>query len=689
MVSFVPSFGLLELLKYGPFFKKNCYFEKIWKNNKKQSLFLFSRSSWSISFITSWYLKHKNTNRLKIWVPSYFCNQALIPVRNLNVDIAFYPITRNMIPNWQWCDDKVKADETNIFILVHYFGVENEIRKTRKFCNKKNALFIEDAAHVFIPTGQIGRFSDFTLYSLYKFLPISDGAVLTTNIKNSDIINQLEKQHLLLCRTKENGHKWFLKSIIKKITPSFILSNYYRNKTRSHSDNEGQTEFKQKPGISSFSENYIKNLTLNDINKMKQMRCKNYELIKFFLDSYNFNNQYNSTPGEYAIFSTFSDADKILTFLSNRFLPCSTWPDLAPEVVNDSKIFENANIFRQSAIIFPIYPMINLKTFVKGFRKDIYKNDNITIHRDCCSKLEWTALLSKSSQSNLLQTWEYGEAKKIEGWTVERIIFKKNEDTVAYVQVLGKKIPFIKKKVYRINRGPLFIDEYKKDLATIQQVWAKLKTLYGFAKLKPLLIAPELQNKSSNKHILRSNNYFHRIKHYYLSSWVCLTKSEDQLRSNLVSKWRNMLNVAEKSGLVLSVTNERSQLSWLMDKYQKLMETKSFQGTPINIINSLYDNEEGRNNFLVLIAKKSEIPVAAILMSLHGNSATYLVGWNSDEGRPLKANNFLLWNALLELKGRGTHWLDLGGMDEKNLPQITLFKKGINGAEYNLIGEWV
>lgn len=46
-----------------------------------------------------------------------------------------------------------------------------------------------------------------------------------------------------------------------------------------------------------------------------------------------------------------------------------------------------------------------------------------------------------------------------------------------------------------------------------------------------------------------------------------------------------------------------------------------------------------------------------ICVALHGNSATYLIGWNGDVGRKLKANQFLLWNSIVILKK-----MDLGGL---------------------------
>src|ERR1039457_4092334 len=42
-----------------------------------------------------------------------------------------------------------------------------------------------------------------------------------------------------------------------------------------------------------------------------------------------------------------------------------------------------------------------------------------------------------------------------------------------------------------------------------------------------------------------------------------------------------------------------------------------------------------------------------------------LAGWNGPEGRTLKANQYLHWQAIAHLKQRGLRWFDLGGFNEE------------------------
>jgi lipid II:glycine glycyltransferase (peptidoglycan interpeptide bridge formation enzyme) len=65
-----------------------------------------------------------------------------------------------------------------------------------------------------------------------------------------------------------------------------------------------------------------------------------------------------------------------------------------------------------------------------------------------------------------------------------------------------------------------------------------------------------------------------------------------------------------------------------------------------------------------------------------------LAGWNGPEGRTLKANQYLLWQAIAHLKQRGLRWFDLGGFNEERNPGIAAFRLGLHGERYESVGEF-
>jgi lipid II:glycine glycyltransferase (peptidoglycan interpeptide bridge formation enzyme) len=54
----------------------------------------------------------------------------------------------------------------------------------------------------------------------------------------------------------------------------------------------------------------------------------------------------------------------------------------------------------------------------------------------------------------------------------------------------------------------------------------------------------------------------------------------------------------------------------------------------------------------------------------------------------MQANSVLLWQAILHARNEGCKWFDAGGLGEATPPGIAVFKRGLNGEPYKLIGEW-
>ena len=89
------------------------------------------------------------------------------------------------------------------------------------------------------------------------------------------------------------------------------------------------------------------------------------------------------------------------------------------------------------------------------------------------------------------------------------------------------------------------------------------------------------------------------------------------------------------------------------------------------------------------VAESDDSTLAFIMVALHGTSATYYIGWNSEKGYQLNLNKLLLWEAIRDLKKRGFRWFDLGGIDFVHTQGIAEFKMGTGCEYYELSGEFV
>lgn len=302
----------------------------------------------------------------------------------------------------------------------------------------------------------------------------------------------------------------------------------------------------------------------------------------------------------------------------------------------------------------------------------------LLVQWDMTARDEWETLFAAAGRSTLVQSWAYGEAKRAaEGWRPHRAVVSWAGQPVALAQVLEKRLAGLV-RVGRLNRGPVWLRAMTEaDKLVVIEALAKR---WRWFNLGALSLAPELPEGSVVPGFRR------RGGPPWCSAWLDLSQPPEALRKQLDGKWRNMLNASEKASLLVEASPDF--LGWMLSRYCELLEDKGFGATPPALVEALAAQAYRPDDMLVLKASSGHDPVAGILLARHGDAATYLIGWNGDAGRKLKANNRLLWEAVVELPRRGVRWLDLGGIDDKLTPGIATFKRGMNGEEYRLAGEF-
>jgi len=110
--------------------------------------------------------------RWRLWLPEYFCDEALAPARRLGIPLRFYPVRDDLGPRFP-----ADLDGPGALVLVHYFGFPNILEEARAACRRAGLSLIEDAAHVLAPRGGIGS-EPWVVYSPRKLLAVPSGGLL-------------------------------------------------------------------------------------------------------------------------------------------------------------------------------------------------------------------------------------------------------------------------------------------------------------------------------------------------------------------------------------------------------------------------------------------------------------------------------------------------------------------------------
>ena len=303
--------------------------------------------------------------------------------------------------------------------------------------------------------------------------------------------------------------------------------------------------------------------------------------------------------------------------------------------------------------------------------------------RPCDTAAEWDRLLRLVEHPHLVQSWAYGEAKRGEGWVPRRLVIERSGQPAAIAQVLDKRVLGLRGGS-RVSRGPMLIEGPGAHQLTA--VYRALRTGVRARPGGPLLIAPALAEVNASHRVMRSAGFRRRRPRGWSSSRVDLQRPAEELRSNLAEKWRGALRASERKGLSFVVGRAADDIEWIIARHKENMQVKGFQSPSTRFLRALSHHAEG--DFIVCRVRVEDRAVAGLGAVLFGNTAEYYVGWFSDEGRKLRAGNFLLWNLMLEMQRRGMRFLDLGGYSATQECGYDAFKGGIRGTDYQLAGEW-
>ncbi|MDB2676339.1 peptidoglycan bridge formation glycyltransferase FemA/FemB family protein [Amylibacter sp.] len=309
---------------------------------------------------------------------------------------------------------------------------------------------------------------------------------------------------------------------------------------------------------------------------------------------------------------------------------------------------------------------------------------------------EWEVYWGKITFSNLLQSWEYGQAKSSsQGWVPLRYAIENIDgEVVAIAQILTKTLPFFG-GVARLNRGPLLFTEF--DDPEYENYLEVLQSILELKQKKRwwlFFIAPEIARNIVDKSKLDALGLRLRNTSRWGSSVVNLKCNLDDIVKNLNGKWRNLLRKAQKSDLeVRKIVMSDPEFERAMYMYKKMQKEKNFSGTPVDLLRNLGTCKGSVWDFNIYIGEldfpSGKEIVGMVITVRHNKTSTYLVGCSSHEGRKLSVNYILLFQAISDAKKFGCLNFDLGGLNENTPKGVAHFKRGISGKEYELLGELI
>ena len=312
------------------------------------------------------------------------------------------------------------------------------------------------------------------------------------------------------------------------------------------------------------------------------------------------------------------------------------------------------------------------------------------------SKSEWGEYWLNCSNQNLLQSWEYGEAKEqSDGWVPQRlVVFNEIAKPIALVQVLTRSLPILG-GIARINRGPLLLNDNVNDDEQL-----KIDTLHlliSEARRQRwwiVQIAPEICDSEYARLGLQALGFRKQANPAWGSSLIDLSLSIDELYSRLNRRWKRALLKAPKLGVIVKKSElTDARLAHVLKSYGDLQKRNKFVGINSKLIKEMSKKKSVDWEFNLFVA---ELVCEGALNDEVGYRVTvrsgctvldFMVSTN-EKGHQADANSALYWHAIVHAKESGCRWFDVGGLSEATPKGIADFKQGLNGAPYQLVGEW-
>ncbi|MEM1396369.1 MAG: peptidoglycan bridge formation glycyltransferase FemA/FemB family protein [Pseudomonadota bacterium] len=279
------------------------------------------------------------------------------------------------------------------------------------------------------------------------------------------------------------------------------------------------------------------------------------------------------------------------------------------------------------------------------------------------------------------QSFEMGEAIKSVGGGVKRASLFAGDTLIGVAQVISHRI-IGRLTVDHVMRGPVWNGSGIPNAVKSKAIDAMHQSIPAKGLHAFLVSTGDATDDGVTE------RGFKRVFSGYHTAYLDLTLPEETLFANLNGKWRNRLRAAQADVItILEMGRSSSRYAWLLEKDAQLMQRLRHQSSNTVLIPAFH-KIAGKKSVLALEAKAGEERIAGMLFLVHGQDATYQIGWSSDRGKSMNAHNLLIWQAVTTLKKRGVRTLDLGGIDTEHHPGIARFKLGLGGTVVSLSGSW-
>lgn len=306
---------------------------------------------------------------------------------------------------------------------------------------------------------------------------------------------------------------------------------------------------------------------------------------------------------------------------------------------------------------------------------------------DRCTPTEWSQLLDLFNDSNVYQTWSYGQVHWGEK-SLSHLVLKRGGEVVGMAQLrivrptrFNFGIAYLRWGPLCERRGePLNSEVLTRMADALNKEYVRKRKL--FLRILPNAFVGSARAAALQSAFCGFDPEPSLPDNTYRTFVLDLAPQLEELRKRLDAKWRNHLKRAEKNNLEVIAGSGNDEFRIFCQIYNQMRKRKTFETTvDVEEFARIQEDLAEPDRMRILICEERGTPVAGLVVSAMGDSAIYLLGATSEEGLKSQGAYLLQWTMIRWLKERGIRWYDLGGIDPVANPGVYSFKRGFSGAD--------
>ncbi len=306
----------------------------------------------------------------------------------------------------------------------------------------------------------------------------------------------------------------------------------------------------------------------------------------------------------------------------------------------------------------------------------------------------WDAQVRAHPQATYLQTSSWATVKRPNGWSPALVVGSSPASGVIGAQVLVQPLPLLPWRFAYAPRGPL-ADRWTSGAlgAWTERLRGGVPGLRGAALVRmdpEVVTGATLEGGGDFVAELRGLGWRQAPDAQPRRTRIIdLGAEEAALWSDLRKKWRQYVNRARTSGVVIRDVDPAAETGAFEVFHRVMRETGLRAGVPVRAASAYEDlwsafQPTGESR-LLFADDASGATVAVLLLVRCGDRVVEPYGGMTEAGANLRANYLLKWEAIRSSREQGATSYDLWGLVH---PGIAHFKQGFGGREIEYIGAW-